>query len=221
MKEFVSYIRVSTDRQGKSGLGLEAQTTDINRFLVAHQGILVGNFQDIETAKNDNREGFDAALACCRRTGATLLMAKIDRGSRNFPFLVQLISGDVPFESCDMPGADKAMKYMHGVFAELERERIASRTKAALQAKRDRGEKLGRPQNFTTYTRSLGPKALKEKSRNNPANINALKVITDGKKDKLTLDEIANRLNRYGFIGPRGGKWNKTSVSRLWNKSKK
>lgn len=220
MREYVAYIRVSTKQQEVSGLGLDAQQDQINRFVVYNKGVILQTFIDIESGGNCDRVGMNSAIKKCQDTGATLLVAKLDRLSRDVHFVSGLMKEGVSFECCDMPGADDFTKHLFASFAELERKKIQQRTREALARKKARGETLGNPKNFTNETRALGPMALREKSLKNPANMRALMVITDGKRDKLTLDEIANRLNRYGFSGPRGGKWNKTSVSRLWNKSK-
>jgi DNA invertase Pin-like site-specific DNA recombinase len=144
---FCAYLRVSTDKQGKSGLGLEAQQTAINGFLRSSDR-LVATFTEVESGKKASRPELHMALARCKATGATLLVAKVDRLSRNLPFLRSLIDGGIDVAFCDMPqvpaGAmGRFILTQMAAVAELEAGLISERTKAALKAVKARGVVLG------------------------------------------------------------------------------
>lgn len=142
MTRYVAYYRVSTDRQGRSGLGLEAQQEAVRRFLRADDR-LRANFTEVESGKIDTRPQLAAAMDACRRTGAVLLIAKLDRLSRDVAFIAGLMKSDVRFVAADMPDADRFRLHLEAAISEEERRRISSRTKAALGAAKARGVKLG------------------------------------------------------------------------------
>src|SRR5215468_11010072 len=131
---FVSYIRVSTDKQGASGLGLDAQREAVSRHVAAAQGVLVAEFQEIESGKRNDRPQIAAALAACRLRHATLVIAKLDRLARNVFFISSLQESGVEFVACDNPHATKLTIQILAAVAEHEREAIAERTKAAMAA---------------------------------------------------------------------------------------
>jgi DNA invertase Pin-like site-specific DNA recombinase len=143
----VTYYRVSTQAQGRSGLGLEAQRATVEHYLRSREGNLIGEFTEIETGKGANalerRQELRAALDLCRTQGAILVIAKLDRLARNVHFVTGLIESGVDFVAADMPHATKVMIQIHAVMAEHERDRISARTKAALAAAKARGVKLG------------------------------------------------------------------------------
>src|SRR6185437_15635106 len=144
---FVSYYRVSTQAQGRSGLGLEAQRSAVEHYLRCRDGKLIREFTEIETGKGANalerRPELRAALDLCRKQGAILVIAKLDRLARNVHFVTGLIESGVDFVAADMPHATKVMIQIHAVMAENERDQISARTKAALAAAKARGAKLG------------------------------------------------------------------------------
>src|SRR6185437_10968298 len=144
---FVSYYRVSTQAQGRSGLGLEAQRSAVEHYLRCRDGKLIREFTEIETGKGANalerRPELRAALDLCRKQGAILVIAKLDRLARNVNFVTGLIESGVDFVAADMPHATKVMIQIHAVMAENERDQISARTKAALAAAKARGVKLG------------------------------------------------------------------------------
>lgn len=142
MPQYVVYYRVSTSRQGESGLGLEAQQHDVRQFLRGKDQI-VATFTEIESGKRTNRAQLAAALRECRLRRAVLLVAKLDRLSRNARFLLELLDGNVPLAFADLPNADRTWVQMKAVWAEHEGRVISERTKAALAAARARGVKLG------------------------------------------------------------------------------
>jgi len=148
--KFVSYVRVSTQQQGRSGLGLEAQQAAVTAYL---QGAtLLAEYVEVETGKGadalEKRPQLRAALEMCRRTGATLVIAKLDRLARNVHFVSGLIETGVDFVCADMPQANKVMLQMYSVMSEWERDQISARTKSALAAAKARGVKLGTPANL-------------------------------------------------------------------------
>jgi DNA invertase Pin-like site-specific DNA recombinase len=138
---FVAYFRVSTDRQGRSGLGLEAQQKAVRDYLSG--GDIVGEFVEIETGNRNDRPELDKALASCRRHKAKLVIAKLDRLSRNLAFIAALMDAGVEFIAVDNPHANKLTLHILAAVAQHEREMIADRTRLALQAAKARGIRLG------------------------------------------------------------------------------
>ena len=145
MKKYVAYYRVSTAKQGRSGLGLEAQENTTTSYLDSVKGELVEGYTDIESGSKDNRPELQKALRKCRLTGATLLIAKLDRLSRNRRFLMDLQDSSINFVCCDMPEANNFTVGLLACLADYERELISERTKAALKAAKARGVVLGNP----------------------------------------------------------------------------
>ena len=146
MARYVAYRRVSTARQGESGLGLDSQEEMLSRYVASVKGVLLMSFTEIESGRSDtNRPQLQAALAACKKHKAILLIAKLDRLSRSVAFTAALLESPVKFVACDMPNADRTFLQMVAVFAEYEREQISRRTKAALAAAKARGQKLGNP----------------------------------------------------------------------------
>src|SRR5215469_1774045 len=143
--KFVSYLRVSTDRQGRSGLGLEAQRKAVEDFLNGGRWELLAEFVEIETGKKDDRPKLHKALQRCKVTGATLVIAKLDRLSRNLAFIAALQDSGARFVAADMLEANETMIQFMAVIAQHERKAISARTKAALAAAKARGKKLGNP----------------------------------------------------------------------------
>src|SRR5438477_9726116 len=148
---FVAYYRVSTARQGQSGLGLDAQRQAVCDYLAGQAGSqLIAEFTEIESGKRNNRPELEAALAMCKRAKATLVIAKLDRLARNLAFIANLMESGVDFLATDNPHATKLMVHMLAAFAEHEREQISARTKAALAAAKARGVRLGYPRGGET-----------------------------------------------------------------------
>src|SRR5882672_7409199 len=142
--KFVAYLRVSTAKQGRSGLGLEAQRESVRQFVVSRSGkIIAPELVEVETGKRNDRPELGKALKRCRLTGATLVVAKLDRLSRNAAFLMTLRDSGVDFIAADLPEANTMTVGVMAVVAQHEREAISQRTKAALQAAKARGTKLG------------------------------------------------------------------------------
>ena len=144
-RKFVSYCRVSTTKQGRSGLGLEAQRAAIADYLNDGQWKLVAEYVEVETGKNDERPELRKALHRAKVTGATLVIAKLDRLSRNLRFIAELQDSKVKFVCADMPDANELTIHIFASLAQHERKVISERTKRALQAIKARGRKLGNP----------------------------------------------------------------------------
>src|SRR5918993_946126 len=145
---YVSYLRVSTDRQGRSGLGLEAQRKTVEDFLNGGRWDLIAEFVEVESGKRDDRPKLREAMAFCRLHNATLVIAKLDRLSRDAHFLLGLQKAGVRFVAADMPEANEMVVGILAVVAQAERKMISERTKAALAAAKARGKRLGTPGNL-------------------------------------------------------------------------
>lgn len=145
MPRFVAYYRVSTDRQGQSGLGLEAQAVAVARYVARIGGETVAEVTEIESGRHNNRPELSRALDICRRSKAVLLIARLDRLSRNVAFISNLMESHVDFRAVDMPEASRLTIHILAAVAEHEREAISARTKAALAAAKARGVRLGSP----------------------------------------------------------------------------
>jgi DNA invertase Pin-like site-specific DNA recombinase len=143
--KFISYLRVSTDKQGERGYGLDAQRKAINDYLNGGSWELLGEFVEVESGKRNDRPKLAEALAACKRQRARLIIAKLDRLSRNVAFIATLMDGKVDFICCDFPQANRLTLHVLAAVAEHEREMISERTRAGLAAARERGVKLGGP----------------------------------------------------------------------------
>lgn len=141
---FCAYYRVSTDKQGHSGLGLEAQRVAVEQYQRSCGGEIIAAFTEIESGKKNDRPELQKAIELCRKTKTVLLIAKLDRLSRNLHFISGLMESGIEFKAADNPHASKLMVHMLAAFAEHEREMISERTKNALQAAKERGAVLGR-----------------------------------------------------------------------------
>lgn len=213
MRQYVIYTRVSTKEQGRSGLGLEAQERDIQLFLTNYSEVpweIVGRFQDVQSGGDDDRPQLRAALEQCRRTGAELLVAKLDRLSRKVSFIAQLMDDPkVRLRVATMPQADKFQLHIYAALAEQERDFISARTKAALKAAKARGTKLGGLRD-TTMRRNV---VIQQKATSEAQKL--LQTIGPMRDAGQTLQAIATALDRLGVATSRGGKWTAKQVSRV------
>jgi DNA invertase Pin-like site-specific DNA recombinase len=206
--KFVSYYRVSTDRQGRSGLGLDAQKEAVQQRLNGGRWQLIAEFVEIESGRRAKRHQLDAALAARKKHKAKLVVAKLDRLSRNVSFLLKLIDSGVEVLFADLPELDGAMgRFMLTTMAsvtELEAGLISERTKAALRAAKARGVRLGRH-----GAEVLAPQYRAEAHQR----AQELQPIIAGLKSKaLSLAKIAGELNKRKVATPRGGRWDHSSV---------
>jgi len=210
----VAYYRVSTARQGQSGLGLEAQRAAVLAFAQG-RGLTVGaEFQEVETAtRKGRRPRLAAALEHCRRTGATLLIARLDRLARSVSFVSALMDAGVPFVAVDMPDADRLTLHVVAAVAEKEAQLISERTRAALAARKARGLRLGTPANLTPAARAAGAASVRAAAvaASRPATAHAATLRRQGQ----SLRQIACALDAAGFSTRAGGPWHVEQVRRL------
>jgi DNA invertase Pin-like site-specific DNA recombinase len=215
--KFVSYLRVSTQGQGASGLGIEAQRAAVTAFLNGGDWTLLREYREIESGKRNDRPELAKALAHCRMTGATLVVGKLDRLARNARFLLSVVegSGDGGVVFCDLPSlppgpVGKFMVTQMAAVAELEAGLISQRTKAALSAAKDRGVRLGGYRGGPVVDHRKATEA-----RKNAADAFAHRVapmVSEMRGRGLSLAEIAKALTDQGIQTPRGGAWTPTSV---------
>lgn len=215
--KFIAYYRVSTQKQGQSGLGLEAQQQAVMAYLNGGHWELVQEFTEIETGKGadalDRRPQLKAAIDACKKNGATLVIAKLDRLARNVHFISGLIETGVDFVAADMPQANKVMIQMHAVMSEWERDQISARTKAALSAAKARGVVLG----------AAGAANLKSniEQRQQTASCFAgkLKGVIEGMVARgLSQRAMVAELNNLGIKTARGGEWSLIQLQRIFEK---
>jgi DNA invertase Pin-like site-specific DNA recombinase len=213
--KFVSYLRVSTKRQGESGLGLEAQRASVEAWLNGGRWQLVEEHVEIESGKRaDNRPALERALAACRAYNAKLVIAKLDRLSRDAHFLLGLEKAGVEFIAVDMPHANRLTVGIMALVAEQEREAISQRTKAALAAAKARGVKLGKPKGVKVPNAALGTARSVETNKANAEmfaeRIRPILAELNG----LSARSAAKELERRGYATARGGKWSPTLIIR-------
>lgn len=211
---YVAYYRVSTIKQGQSGLGLEAQQAAVTAFLGDRPATLLHTFTEQETGKGANalatRPQLRAALEACRKHRATLIIAKLDRLARNVHFVSGLLETGCDFVAADMPHANKVMIQMHAVMSEWERDQISARTKAALSAAKARGVVLG-------VTGKANLKGNLE-ARQDAANAFAMrlgKTLAGFQASGMTQRQMTAELNNLGIKTARGGEWSLAQLQRV------
>lgn len=211
---FIAYYRVSTQKQGQSGLGIEAQKQAVMGYLSGGQWSLAGEYVEVETGKGANalerRPQLRSALDHCRKAGATLIIAKLDRLARNVHFVSGLLETGCDFVAADMPEANKVMIQIYSVMAEFERDQISARTRAALVAAKARGVRLGvaGPQN-------LRPN-IEQRSERASQFARTLQPVLDGMQAAgLSQRKIVERLNELGLTAPKGGAWSLAQLQRV------
>ena len=204
---FVAYYRVSTARQGISGLGLEAQRKATNSYIIACGGEMKIEITEVESGKKNQRPKLKCAIDMCRKTGATLLIAKIDRLARNVAFIANLLESGVRFVAVDMPNADRFMMHVYAAMAEEEGRRISERTRAALASAKARGVKLG----------VNGTKLAAQHKKNALVRAIAIEdlVISIVRDEGLTFRKAAERMNEMRVPTAGGKRWHSTSVFRV------
>jgi len=211
--KYIAYYRVSTDKQGASGLGLEAQRSDVRRFIKPENIDL--ELTEIESGKKAQRPVLNEAIALCHKHGATLLIAKLDRLSRDVSFISNLMKSGIKFIAVDQPSATELTIHIYAAMAQDERQRISKRTKDALAVKKAQGIKLGSPQNLTNEAREKAVISIKSKALNNENNIRAKAIINLLNSKGLTLQTIANELNASGFKTSQGNEFKPMQIKRL------
>ena len=209
----IAYYRVSTVRQGKSGLGLEAQLNTVTAYANATGLNIVGSYTEIESGKNNERLQLSLALAHAKKIGATLLIAKIDRLARNVSFVSSLMESGADFIACDMPDANRLTIHIISAMAEHEAIAISNRVKSALAVAKERGTILGKPENLTVEAQKKGNEAQHNLFAENYKKIaNYVKLLSNS---GLSLRKIAEKLNEEGHTTRNGNNFTAVQVSRI------
>jgi DNA invertase Pin-like site-specific DNA recombinase len=208
---FVAYYRVSTAKQGASGFGLEAQRAAVTDYLDGGSWTLLSEHAEVESGKNGDRPALASALRDCKLRKATLVIAKLDRLSRDAHFLLGLEKAGVDFVAVDMPNANRLTVRLMAVIAQEEREMISARTKAALAAAKARGVKLGgkRP-NLRKVDPALGSAALAQASDDFAKYVGP--VLAELRQSGMSFRQIVAELTKRGIRTMRGGAWTATTV---------
>lgn len=217
-KKFICYYRVSTKKQGRSGLGLDAQKSICENYINTQHGIMVNSYIEVESGKNDNREQLNSALTECKQTKSTLLIAKLDRLSRSVEFIFSLKNSGVDFACVDLPELNTMTLGIFATFAQSERERISERITVALAEKKKQGVRLGKPENLTNnfdkaYSNSLATR--QSNAMNNENNKKAGLFVVSLRNGGATWQKITETLNDNGFRTRRNCKFSITQVIRL------
>jgi DNA invertase Pin-like site-specific DNA recombinase len=208
-QKFVAYYRVSTARQGTSGLGLEAQMEFVNAYVCGIDASLIESFIEVESGRKCDRPKLKDAIRLCKKENAILLIAKLDRLARKVHFISGLMESGVQFRAADMPNADRFMLHVYAAMAEEEARRISERTIQALAASKRRGTRLGTTAHILakghkdeadTFAQKVGP------------------IIQSLKYSGLSIRKIATRLNFDNVAPYRGGEWHPTAVQRIWSR---
>jgi DNA invertase Pin-like site-specific DNA recombinase len=214
MKTYITYLRVSTQKQGADGLGIDAQRA-ASRHFIGTNGTILREYVEVESGGKDTRPQLLAAIEDARVSGATLLIAKLDRLSRNASFIFKLRDARVDFQCADMPDATPLTIGIMAVLAENERQLISARTKAALAAKRARGGVLGNKANFTESGRLKGQESHRNNAKTHENNVKAANLIKLYHEKVWSLKQIAAELNRLGYKTRRGCDFTSCAVFRL------
>ena len=212
MKKIISYIRVSTQKQGMSGLGMEAQQKAVQQYLAEQGSDLVAEFVEVESGKKTDKQRPELAkaLEACKKHKAVLVVAKLDRLARNVHFISGLMESKVKFLALDMPEANELTLHVMAAFAEHEAKRISERTKAALAVAKERGVKLG-----TAGAANLQPN-IELRQQQAQAFAESLSGIFEGfKLRELTQRQMVAELNQLGIKTARGGSWSLVQVQRV------
>lgn len=219
--KYIAYYRVSTKKQGDSKLGLYAQQEAVKNFV--HPENIYKEFTEIETGTNKRfRPVLSEAIELCKKENATLVIAKLDRLTRNVAFVSALMDSKVKFQAVDNPHATNLTIHILSAVAQDEAERISKRIKEALAIKKKQlaleGKKLGTPTNLTNEAKIRGIESIKLKANHNPNNKQALAFVKRVDRKQLKLREIAELLNRNSFRTSKGKLFSTTQVIRLLNK---
>jgi DNA invertase Pin-like site-specific DNA recombinase len=212
--KYIAYYRVSTARQGKSGLGLDAQRLAVQSYLNGEKPL--SEFVEVESGRRGDRPQLTAALAACRIHKAILVIAKLDRLARNVAFVSSLMEAGVEFQAVDMPAANRLTIHILSAVAEHEARLISDRTRAALAAAKARGRSLGgfrgRAGTSADLVKARAARAAKAEQRAKDLWPLILEIQSGGSG---SLRETANALNRRGIRAPRGGLWSAAQVRHL------
>ena len=230
-KQYIGYYRVSTVRQGKSGLGLESQRQSVQAF-VNDSDVMLSEYTEVESGKNNNRPNLTKALQECRETGATLLIAKLDRLSRNAAFTLMLRDSNINFVAVDNPDINSLTIGILALVAQDEAERISKRVVSALGVIQDKFKKglthtskegnvittLGSGNRITTQVRMKGMQVRINNAKNNPESVKSGALIISLKESGKSFYAITKVLNNSGFTTPKGGKFSQVQTQRLYER---
>jgi DNA invertase Pin-like site-specific DNA recombinase len=209
---FVCYYRVSTNQQGQSGLGLDAQRQAVRNYAETVHGAILDELTEVESGQINERPILNQAIELCRRTGATLLVANLSRLSRNLHFVTTLQQSKVNFVAVDNPHATPFLIHILVAVAELERTMISARTKAALESAKRRGTKLGNPRFSESLSRARECRRIQSHQRFEQW----IPVVRELQRSGLkSLKDLAGGLNARGFKTPRGSRFTPTHVHRI------
>lgn len=216
MNKYVAYLRQSTTKQERSGLGVEAQREIIHTYI--KDGIIVHEFVETESGKKNDRAKLHEALSLCRKTGAKLIVAKLDRLSRNVAFTSKLLESDVEITFCDFPQANRLILHIISSIAEYEANLISQRTRQSLAAKKERGARLGKSENLMkNHDEAIqrSNETNRAKAQTNVNNMRAVALLRSMTREGLTPSQMTNKLNEQGFTTSRGGGFQIVQVQRL------
>lgn len=217
--KLVAYFRVSTDRQGRSGLGLEAQRASVEAYAARTGGRVLASYTEVESGRRNDRPALARALSHARATGATLVVAKLDRLSRNAAFLLALRDSGAKLAAADLPSFDRIMVAFLAIAAEHEAEAISRRTADALRALKARGVRLGNPNGAAALRRagkgnSAAVEAVRARAQATAGNLREI-VREVRETGAVSLGAMADALNAREVETPRGGRWHKSQVRNL------
>ena len=216
MGNYIAYLRQSTTKQERSGLGVEAQRDIINSFI--KEGVILAEYVETESGRKSDRPKLQEALALCRKTNSILIVAKLDRLSRNEAFTSKLLESDVEIIFCDFPQANRLILHIISSIAEYEANLISQRTRQSLKAKKERGVKLGKSENLMNKHNEAVARSNQTnriKAKNNANNMRAVALLRSMVKEELTLSQMTIRLNEQGFVTSKGCKFQIVQVQRL------
>lgn len=219
MKTYITYLRQSTIKQEKSGLGVEAQREIIKNQL--KEGTILHEFIETESGKRTDRPKLMEALNLCRKTNSILIVAKLDRLSRNVAFTSKLLESDVEIMFCDFPQANRLILHIISSIAEYEATLISQRTKQSLKVKKDRGIRLGNSNNLMKNHEAAIKKSVKTnqlKAKMNPNNMRAAALIKSMRKEGKSVTQMTKYLNEQGFCTSQGCNFQIIQVKRLIKK---
>lgn len=218
MKKYVAYYRVSTKHQGKSGLGIEAQKSAVEKHVAGN--LLLGEFTDVESGTrkgNKRRDELIKGIEMAKANHAILVIAKLDRLSRNVSFITALMEAGIEFVACDMPHASKFTIHIFAALAEQEADMISLRVRESLSELKKRGVKLGKPENLDDKARTKGIMARQNIARQNENNVKAGALVVSMKTTNHSFSYISDELNRLGFKTRRGNRFYPVQVVRLYH----
>lgn len=220
MKKYIAYYRVSRKEQGISGLGLSAQKTSVTNFVRNQEGTIIQEFTEIETGTNKReRVEIHRAIELAKIEDAILVIAKLDRLSRNVNFVSSLMDAGIEFVAVDMPSANHFTIHIFSALAEQEAKLISSRTRLALAELKKKGIALGNPKNLNDEARAKGTLKVKENAINNDRNRQAQSIIVNCKEKGMSYRQIAEYLNELNFKTRYGNQFMAPTVHQLYSRT--